>query len=332
MKRFIGLALPLFVCLWSACGSDDNPSGPDPTPAVRVVATTPSSAPSLTNVDDAAWNGISWTAVAISPLNSPKVAVAKPATLPDSVQIQAITFSDSLYLRLRWSDPSHDIWRDRYIVDSIAAGIARFSHDCCEDNAVNREDQLFVMFAGLAGSGYDVWNWRSLTTGPGFLAEGKTYLGGVLASDSIETSIGPAISHSPQTPGSTYPTYMHPDSTDFNGYLLYNVPAPPHVLVGLGWTPGQIIPGWLIDSTIYGRSAAIRGSRWDIRAAGGYDSANTRYTVMMCRPMNTGYTDDLDLSTLDSVSVKGGVLDNKIDVLVGDATRRGFTEEFWLIF
>jgi len=51
----------------------------------------------------------------------------------------------------------------------------------------------------------------------------------------------------------------------------------------------------------------------------------------MVRKLNTGYTDDFDLSTLDSVKVQLGILNNQASFTTG-SNNRGFSEEFWLIF
>jgi hypothetical protein len=50
----------------------------------------------------------------------------------------------------------------------------------------------------------------------------------------------------------------------------------------------------------------------------------------MCRPLNTGYADDLNLLPLDSVKMKVGVTDNQDNLSLG-GSNRAFTNEFWLI-
>ena len=52
---------------------------------------------------------------------------------------------------------------------------------------------------------------------------------------------------------------------------------------------------------------------------------------MMCRPLNTGFDDDLNMLTLDSVKMKVVVLNNQVDLTMG-TNNRGISKEFWLIF
>jgi hypothetical protein len=333
MRKLVGFFLLIALSLWMGCGDDDG-TDPTPVPVPRVVVAQPGVAPSLDNADDGVWSSVIAKGIAVSATNVPKVAVGKAAAVPDSVYVKAIVHNDSLYVRLVWDDASHDIWRDRYEVDTIEIGFVRFFHDCCEDNAINREDQLFIMFAGLPDNAYDTWNWRSLTTAVGRLAEGMTYQNGSLEPDSTDLGTAPAIRHTPMQ-GTSQPQYMRNDSSEFDGYVLYTEYNPPYELVSLdagseGWEKGQIIPGWLIDTSVFNRSSIIRGSRWDIRSASKYDSSATEYTVMLCRPLDTGFSDDLNMLALDSVKAKIGVLDNQIAVGTG-GTRRGFSGDLWFI-
>jgi hypothetical protein len=124
---------------------------------------------------------------------------------------------------------------------------------------------------------------------------------------------------------------MHEDSSAFHGYILYQPDAAPLSALSTGWTEGQTIPGKLIDTTVYDRLVSTRGARWAIRAADDYDSTGNQYTVMMCRALNTGFDDDLNMLVLDSVKMKVVVLNNQVDLTMG-TNNRGISKEFWLIF
>jgi hypothetical protein len=236
-------------------------------------------------------------------------------------------FNDSLYLRLSWSDPTHSVWRDHYELTEIEPTFVRFFHYCCDDNSLHREDQLVMMFEGLADDGWDTWNWRSLTTGSAGLAENMVFRNGSF--DTLEVAVYPAYLNPEQLNGQ--PKYMHVDSSDFTGFVLHETDTARTDLTPGGWGFGDIIPGWIVDTSVASLPASTRGARWPIRAASTHvDSANL-YTVVLCRAMNTTYTDNLNMAALDSVHVKLGLLDNQIAITTG-GTGRGFTEEFWLIF
>ena len=94
---------------------------------------------------------------------------------------------------------------------------------------------------------------------------------------------------------------------------------------------GQRVPGWIIDSTKCRQPAAARNSRWDTRAISSWKTEDgaLSYTVVLKRPMNTGYSDDVALA--DSVRTRIGVFDNQRDMNLG-SSNRGFSKDFWLIF
>ncbi len=328
MKRLACFLLILSAIIWVQCGGDDNGVNPPPETTARIVASHPGSSPSLNDPDDAVWNTVTPTGIALSYQNALKPGAAKPAAAADSVRLQAVVRNDSLFLRAVWSDATHNVWLDHYEVFSTSP--VNFTRDCCGSQAAGQEDELIAMFAGLPGGAWDVWNWRALTTGPGYLAEGMTFTGGELVSDSSGLQSGPALNHSPLG-GTSQPTYMHKDSSAFHGYLLYLADAVPFRALSTGWTEGQAIPGKLIDTSIYSRQATTRGPRWAIRAADDYDSTGNQYTVVMCRALNTGFDDDLNLLLLDSVKMKVVVLNNQVDLTMG-TNNRGISKELWLIF
>lgn len=326
MKKITSLFLVLSLLALAGCGGDDDGTNPPPPASTRIVVAHPASAPSLTNVDDAVWSGITATSLSVAAGN-PKPLAAKPSAIPSTLSLKAAIHGDSLFLRMVWSDVTHDVWRE---VFTVGDSPPYFNHDCCDDNAVHREDQLFVMFAGLAGGAWDIWNWRSLTTAAGNLAEGMTFDNGVLEADTVSNEgLNPASRNIPNI--GSQPLKMHETGNAFQGNILYWTDAVDLDLLGYDWATGETIPGWLIDTTIYDRLPSIRMSRWAIRAAADWDTTSSQYTVMLSRPLNTGYSDDLNMAALDSVKVKIGVLDNQISINLGSGNR-GFTGEFWLVF
>jgi hypothetical protein len=187
------------------------------------------------------------------------------------------------------------------------------------------------MFDSLESGGYDVWNWRSLTTAAAFLAEGMTYdtANGFDPDASGQLAYRP----NPGLGGGSVPTYIHQNGSAFTGYILYtteDMEIPPGFS---DWILGQTIPGWRIDSSVVNLSSAIRGSRWDIRTVSEYDDGADQYIVVLCRPLNTGFSveEDLNMALLDSVEVKIGITDNQMSIET-EGSNLGFSDSFWLIF
>lgn len=306
------------------CSSDDGPVQPKPKPAPRVVVTAGTAAPSLTSVNDPLWNGAAETSLDISTLIAPKRMARGGTSLSDSIFVKGIRYNDSLYLRLRWSDATHNVLKDPFSV--VTAGPpANWTHDAVSF----KEDHLLVMFSGLSGGDWDTWHWRSLTTAYAFVAEGQSFDGTTLTADLNNSSFQAAFENAGFL-GTQQPSFVHKDTSQFSGTLFYYVDrlGISNASNSSGWTVGQQIPGWMIDTTLYKRPITERLSRWDIRAA--FDYSASQYTVVMCRAMNTGNTDDVNLVPLDSVQFRIGLLDNSDDLSTG-GSRRGFTGTFWMI-
>lgn len=315
-KALLWLAPLLLLSVIGGCGDDDPP----PDNRTRVSVAAPATAPSLTDVDDAVWNTITPKAVPLATTTAPKPAAGH--AVPTSLNMQAARSGGSLYLRISWVDSTMDVWRDAWEIlnDSVVP------FDVRRLDQANSEDQLFVLFAGLADGAYDTWNWRSLTTGASFLAEGATFRNDSLIVDGPGTTVYETFRDNEDV--MQRPLSMHQDSSDWTGYALYEeaaVPAP--TISDAGFDIGDLIPGYILDSSIVSRSAAQRGSRWDVRTISGWDSGI--YTVVLSRPMNTGFTEDLAIA--DSVAVRFGVLDNQLSINIG-GTSRAFSGPIWLIF
>jgi hypothetical protein len=313
------------VALIAGCGGSDNGTNPPPSLPV-ITANTTAGSPSVTDANDAVWNGVTATSMNVSSSISPKIAAGKTASVSATVAIQAIVSGDSLFIRLRFADATYSIWRDYYEVSSAGPPVNFTSYQDLEG-----EDQVFVMFDGGSDFGWDVWNWRVLTTdarGVGGLAEGMKFVGGALVSDAGNATLAthnPGIAQTPQ------PTYVHADTTDYHGAIL-PLDSIRSGYPTSGWTVGQRVPGWIINSAVKDTgsvAATQRASRFDIRSASVYDSTTSMYSVVMAAPLNTGFTDDLDLSTKTSVTAKVGIFDDQIAFLTGGSSR-GFTGNFTL--
>lgn len=331
MRYTLVIVLSLTAALMMfGCGSD-NPTQPSTPKAQRIVVAAAASAPAMTSVNGAAWDAITATAVDLSTTLAPAPAQGGVTAISDSAYVKALTFHDTLYLRLTWNDASHSVWRGAYAVldtvDHQGTPVTSFN---LPDSVGRQEDQLWILFSGLVGGDWDGTNWRALTTDSAFLAEGIN-LHRATASDpwSLVTDAG-TMEVTTRNIGlfQGLPIYFHKDTSAYHGYTLFsgdNLRAADNLI--RGWDIGQEVPSYILDSTKWHQSAATRGSRWDTRTISTYTGG--QYTVVLSRPMNTGYTDDVTLT--DSVKTKIGVFDNQMDINVG-GTGRGFSKEFWLVF
>ncbi|HUV31890.1 MAG TPA: hypothetical protein VMY05_12490 [Acidobacteriota bacterium] len=336
MRKIAFSALLLLLTLALACSDDegDDSNGPGPTGPPRVIAFQAASSPTLDSVADPLWDSataktIEVTTSALGP-QLPREERQAALAVSDQVLVEAIRYENDLYLRLTWDDESHDVWPKRWVVDSLVSGFPDFSQ-----GTTASEDQLLFMFAGLAEDGWDTWHWRALTTAieefapnevRGF-AEGATLRGIALQADSGNLEIAlPNLND-----GFNQPTYFHPDSSEFTGYILYQHIAVDPPTPTAGWSAGQYVPGYRIDSSMATPAKAeARASRWDIRAVSRW-SGGAQYQVVLSRPMTSGFSDDLEMVGQDSVKVRVGIandFDFRFDI---GSTRQGFTSEFWLI-
>jgi hypothetical protein len=193
------------------------------------------------------------------------------------------------------------------------------------------------MFSGLADNGWDAWHWRVLTTAikensggqlEGF-AEGKTLRDGSLTTDGGNVVI--ALRNLPLGGGFEQPTKMHKDSSAFTGFILLLDDSVDLRSTSGGWSIGQFIPGWRIDSTVAGSTKdATRLSRWDTRAVADWSDGADQYTLVLCRALETGFEDDLVMA--DSAKVRVGITNNLDFAFDQGSTKQGFTPEFWVIF
>jgi hypothetical protein len=334
MKRLILALVMLALAIGAGCSKSSSPSGPSGTPAIRIVVAHPGAAPSMTDPNGTAWDTVTTRVIRIQDTTPVKTAsVLGVNGLADSVKVQAIRVNDTLYLRVRWHDVSHDIWPSR--IDVIA----------CQGNPLNTcfssqdggifEDRALVLFGGLTGQQWDVLDWRALTTGAGNLAMGGIFRRDTLAGIPFDTIVADAepsalVVASPNYDANTFGTlFMRTDSNLFNGPILYSTEIVNFRALGVPWAVGQHIPGFYIDSSLVNKDVITRGSRWDTKAISTWDTTSATYTLVLARPMNTGYIDDANLIVVDSIATQIALFDNQGDFSRG--SKRGFTTPFWLI-
>ncbi|MFH1372446.1 MAG: ethylbenzene dehydrogenase-related protein [bacterium] len=328
MKRLLSILLILPLVLWTGCGDDNGTNGDDDDKIIRLVANTSVGSPDITIVDDPVWDSVATTTIAVSTTVAPKVRPPLALGVANSISLKAIKKNDSLFIQAVWSDDSLHLVKDAFAVFFDEGGGLQFTHQ----KDAYFEDQLMLMFTLPGSTWYDVWNWRSLQTAQGFLAEGANYYPAEI-DDSLYWVIDDGNSKvywvNQPIGESTTPTYLHKDGSGFHGQVMNNLDRMTYRYLS-GWEDGQIIPGWSIDTSVAGIVATAPESRWDVTSAYAYDSDVDQFTVVLTRKLNTGSNDDLDLSTVGSVSMKVGVFNNQSALLLG-GSQRGFTKEFLLV-
>ena len=325
MKKLIPIAVIFSFAVWSGCSSDDpTPTEPPPPPPpVRVVANTMVGAPTLSSVDEAIWANVTEFTLDISTQNSPKLPAPASSAVSDSVRVKAIVSGGELFLRIKFDDDSLNQLKDYHSIIGDPQNVNFTINDLAH------EDQLYVLFSGLPDNASDVWSWRALETAPAGLAEGFTLRNDFIFRDSG----GQVVAFLNATFNSTRPPWVHKDGSAFKGPVLYledRDAISSHI--SDPWDSNQVVPGYYIDTLVRNRvhpDSALRQSRWDIFTVFSFDPVNEIITVVLKRKLNTGWSEDLPLA--DSVQVRIGIFDEQEDFFLGNNSRRGFTDLFWLI-
>lgn len=339
MKKFLAGSLFLMLLI-AGCSSDDDDGGGTITPTTPVVTVVAGgSSPDMTNPNSTVWSSVTGKSIEVSGSNTPKLAPGKAASIPSSITVQAMTNNDSLFMRFQWVDNDHSVWRDYFEITSVGPPIGITK----SGELIELEDQLIVMFEAGGELGWDIWNWRSLTTDGGGVAEGMHMADGA-ALPTPDNNAGSTPSHQNWLGGfPSLPAYVHKDTSDFDGYILPEIPDSlllysdtnafgNNINQTTGWSVGDRIPGYRMETDYYGPAKeTARGSRFDIRAGHAYNDGTSTYTVVMARKLNTGFTDDMNLTGADQVNMKIGVYDQQIVFGTG-SNNRGFTGNITLDF
>jgi hypothetical protein len=323
MKKVIVSALTVFLLMLVACGSDEGPTDSNGSTVIRVVANTSVAEPTLSSPDETVWSSVGGTTIPLKRSGAVAKQEWRGATVPASVEVKAIVKNGTLYLRMQWVDDSLHLWRDVWTMTDTN------NYNFSQMDIFN-EDQLYVMFTLPDSDWYDTWNWRSLTTSPAHLAEGYTYAAGTLTRDAGAKM---AALNNKNAFDDSRPKWIHKDGASFEAPLLYfsDVVTADLANFGSGWRIGQRVPGWVIDTNIVTLLEANPESRWDIKASFAYDSTNSLMKLVLARQLNSGFQDDLDMSGLDSVQFRVGILDDRDELNQFNSSQQGFSDEYWLI-
>ena len=112
MKKIIISSIFLLVLIFAGCGKDDKPTNGngEETGPPRLVVDTAVTKPAFTDVNEAVWSNLDSTATVEIPVGVNTLYGRNSNLGTDTVIVQAIIASDTLYIRAKWHDVSANIW------------------------------------------------------------------------------------------------------------------------------------------------------------------------------------------------------------------------------
>lgn len=333
MKTVFGFLLSASLLLWAGCGGDDD-GGTEPGPTETVVtAVTAATAPSMSNVSDAVWSQATAVSIGVtSGSATPKSRANAALTVASQLSLQALVYSDTLYLRAIWSDATFDCWPGLWVVDSMAGTSPEFEHIVDRD-----QDRMLVLFKGLPNNIWDVWYWKVHSTAvegvvggtiTGF-AEGYRLSGTQLLTDAGSL----ALVRANENYGGAFnrPTFLHEDTMLFTGFIL---PLAHADSLGegefpqSGWSLEDTIPGYLTDQSLATETVGNLNSRWDVRGVWRHSSG--QYTVVLKGALDTGHDDDLEMTSGERVPMKIILTNSATPSFLSGNADQGVTGLFYL--
>ena len=335
-------AIPLLIILLTlfiACGGDDDSTGGDDNVTVtRLVADTLAQ-PSLTDVN-VGWTGVDSAMVEIG--GSATYGI-NPNLGKQNMILKAVVRDNILYIRAKWHDANASIWGNHF---RRTLNIGDFEH-----NTYEGEDKLLVVFDAqnngtekadcasmchvtehytTGGGNADAWKWLATKTSPGDMGEDEWWNGTERVFDARQPNM--YVYRDNWNQATFHPSWMHTDGPAYTGPFLYLEDTVEFSPLDPNWETGDKIPGYGIDSTIYGSATRTLSSIWDVRAISHFDSSGDisgwSWTVVMSRALNTGHADDVNLTSLDSVQISVAATNNDA---VSAPTAHSGSKPFYLI-
>jgi len=322
MKKYIIFSVFFLALVLAGCGDDNGTNGDDngTEKIPRLVVDTMATAPTLSDANEAVWFTVDSVLVEIG---------GDPANYGQNISLQkqnavmrAIKKSDTIYIWVRWHDPSGaDLWAN-YIrkpdsSSSLWEHVTTEGQDMFfilfdnQDNGTEGADCATMCHPGegmktTGGGMADAWRWMSTCTMPGKMADDIWWDGATPSTDTADATINKYVFR--DNDDGNRPRYVHEDTMLYTGVFLYIEDTLKYnPLEPTRWPTGHRIPGFVTDSSIYGAPDRNDNSRNNVRAIAIFDSTGSStgwtWTVAFARALNTGYNDDVDLSTLDSVQV-----------------------------
>lgn len=350
MKKLVFPLLITLGLLFAGCGGGDNGTNGNGNGngiiITRVVADTAvASAPDMSDVNWSGWYQVDSELVEIG--GDPTNYGMNPNLGKQDVTMRAIVKSDTLYIWARWHDASANLWANY----SACVLVGNFSPVTSEG-----EDRFLIIFDALnngdegadcattchatahmtmGGGNIDAWKWMSTKTAPGFMAEDEWWDGSGRLEDATDLNMYVYRRNWSGDIVTKYPYWMHVTDTAFNEPFLYAEDAITYNS-GMGWEVGiDRIPGYKTDSTIHSDPSRGSSSMWDVAAVSEFDSTGAfsdwTWTIVLARALNTGHSDDVDLSAVDSVQVTIAATHNDNEAADPSVAHSG-SKPFYIIF
>ena len=320
------------VAILAGCSDDEEGPTEPVEPTIQTVTVVGgSTAPDPYDPFDGVWNTITASTVNIAADRfsaSGKIRPGAALAVASNVSVKATVVNDTLYMRVNWSDDSQDIWPARFAVTDLDILAADTFAVFTKDEYTYNEDQLMFFVRPPDSLVWDVINWRAVTTGGGNLAEEFNYDEENIVRDAGNNSL---ISANDGEGG--YPAYMPENApTEVSVLSVWDAVTAQFDTDSVSWEIGDRIAGWLIDDSLHLPShLAQRGSRYATLASHSYSVASESYTIVLCRPLDTGFDDDIDLE-LSLLEAKIGITNNSEFHLSQGDSRQGYTATFNLQF
>jgi hypothetical protein len=332
----------LAAAFFYSCGGDEGDNGTDivPRPDPRILITQTAS-PGLASVDNAIWDGIAKDSIRVGDADGYKQDFASR-----EVYMKALRTTDSLFIRVEWSDgtASNEFGRLR----PTNSDPVQWE----QDTLLFNEDRFYIMFAVTgpngadcaaschmsgsdtlhytdAGDMVDIWQWRANRTGPAGFADDMFLTDTAISPDSVSATNNDELYYNNfnVTAFRSEPFFMHTDSNDYVGvallqgeYVAYDENVmwyDPSANGGLG-APVAYVPGFYLDYM-----TQAEGGRWNVKSVQEHDGAG--WTVVMARALASSDPTDIDFTSVDSVQASVAITNNS-------GRRHAGGKPFYLVF
>lgn len=344
-KLFVLFLAVVYIAAFYGCSSDDGDgggTGPVIVPEPRLVVAVHQD-PGLASVDNDVWDSIDAVTVPLGTDTIYNAGLGAITTL--NAELKALRTGSYIYLQAKWNDDSKDAFFNK-LQGVDTAGNLRWR--AWDTTLINNEDRFYVLFdqggsngADCAGmchatanaSGHsfygsatddaDIWHWKAYRTGGAGFAEDMFVTSDSISPDPQDqtpndnlyfrnyTTIGGSMDNA-------IPILMHPDSSDYTDFVIKEPDLTAYQQgTGSKWF-GFEMAGYYLN----GLSGAD-GSRWDVHVVQHHDGSN--WTVVFRRALNTGDADDINLSSVDSVSISIATGDNS-------GIKHWGAEPFYMVF
>ena len=347
MRKLLVPAILAVTLIFAVCSKNDDDGGttpvePPPEPA-RVVVDTLAAAPTLSSVNEATWSNVDSFMVRIG--HDANTYGKNNSLGEQDLVMKAILNSDTLYLWLRWHDPSGaDTLANRFkkmalpniwdYLNLIGQDMLFIIFDA-QDNGTEMADCATMCHADgmkTTGGGHaDVWKWMATASVPARMAIDKWLSGTGSAADAT-------INDYAIRDNNNYgvPQWMHEDSVEIEVPVLYWDKAVTFkndaLLSDTTWPENYIMPGYVIDSTLFYLDTSR--SLNDVRSIAEYNPTAHDWTVVFARPLNSGHIyDDVNMAGMDSIQLSLAATSNHPDSVIAPQTKPAHSgsEPFWMI-